>query len=137
MVISADIHWSLPNVFCFDPAMVLFRIKEVFGGDVEYDRNDLFDGHYERIVETATQLEIPLTSLVVVSAARLVRRVSPRYNFRLRVGAELWIRGKVDRRSISILVEEHETFFELMRSRFIDFLHSLRPIEVNVDVTDE
>jgi hypothetical protein len=137
MVIIASVPWRLPNVFCFDPAMVLFRMEEAFGGHLEYDGNDLFDGHYERIADTATQLGIPLTSSVVQSAARLVRQVSPRYHFRLRVGEGLWVNGKVDRASISVLVEEHETFPEPMRSCFIDFLRSLRPGEVEVDVSDE
>jgi hypothetical protein len=137
MVIIAAVPWRLPNVFCFDPAMVLFRMEEVFGADLEFDSKDLFDGHYQRMAATATELGIPLTSAVMRSAARLVRQVSPRYHFRLRVGEGLWVQGKVDRASISVLVEENETFPEPMRSRFIEFLRSLHPGEVDVAVSEE
>jgi hypothetical protein len=91
MVIIGSMPRRLPNVFCFDPAMVLYTMKEVFGSDLEYDANDLLDCHYERIADSGGQLGIPLTNSVVRSAARLVREVSPRYSFRLRVETGSWV----------------------------------------------
>ncbi len=48
MIVGATIPWPGSDVGCFDPAMVLRRLGEVFGDDLEFDRNDLFEGHYER-----------------------------------------------------------------------------------------
>jgi hypothetical protein len=136
MVIYASVPWKLPNIFCFDPAMVLLRMEDAFGAEVEYDRNDVFDGHYERCVESATQLGIPLDSSVVRSAARLVRDLSPRYRFRLRTGTSSWVEGKVDRYSITVLVEDDEVLPEPVRIRLIAFLRSLKLGEFEVTVSE-
>jgi hypothetical protein len=92
--------------------MVLHRMQEAFGPDLEFDATDLFAEHYERTVQTAAELGIHPDNLVVVSAAKLVREVSPRYKFRLRVGLATFVTGQVDRYHIGVLGESEAEFPE-------------------------
>jgi hypothetical protein len=78
------------DVGCFDPAMVLHRLGEVLGDDLEFDRDDLFGDHYERATRAETELGILSDRPAVRSAARKVRELSPRYRFRLPVNFRLW-----------------------------------------------
>jgi hypothetical protein len=113
--------------------MVLHGLGEVFGDALEFDTHDLFDGHYERVVQAATELGIGLDRPVVRCAARLVRELSPRYRFRLRVSEGAFVCGKVDRYAIWVQCESEADFPEPARSRFVEFLRSLRLGEVRVE----
>ncbi len=132
MIVAASVPWPGLGVGCFDPAMVLHRLEEVFGDALEFDRNDLFEGHYERVVQAATELGIPLDRPAVRSAARKVRELGPRYRFRLRVAPALFVSGTVDRYSIAVRCDSEAEFPEPARGRFIPFLRSLRLGEVRV-----
>ena len=68
MFVAASVPWPGPDVGCFDPAMVLHRLEEAFGDALESDRNDLFEGHYERVAQIASELGIPPDRPAVRSA---------------------------------------------------------------------
>ena len=132
MFIGASIPWPGPGVGCFDPAMVLHRMQDAFGSDLEYEPVDLLDGHYERTIQSAAEIGIGPDSPVVLSAARLVREVSPRYAFRLRIGPSAVVAGQVDRYSIHINFVSEAESLELARRRFVEFLRSLQLGEIKV-----
>jgi hypothetical protein len=108
-------------------------MHETYGTDLDFDANDLFDGHFERIVQSATEVGVSMDSPVVRSAARLVREVSPRYRFRLRVSGDTFVTGQVDRYAILIPSNGKTEFPEPARSRFVEFLRSLSLGSVNVE----
>ncbi len=116
MIIEASVPWCKgPEVGCFDPAIVLHRLGEAFGDELEFDFKDLYDGHYERVVQSANKLGIDLDRPAVLSAARKVRDLSPRYRFRLRVGIDAYVSGTVDRYSVTVLFAEEAEFPEPAR----------------------
>jgi hypothetical protein len=125
MIVEASIPWPGPGGGCFDPAMVLHRLEEVFGDAFDFDKNDLFEGHYERVVQTATDLGISLDRPVVKSAARKVRELSPRYKFRLRVAPGTFVSSTVDRYSVAVVCDSEDEFPDPHRGQFIRFLQSL------------
>ena len=77
MIVAAPVPWPGLGVGCFDPAMVLHRLEEVFGDALEFDRNDLLEGHYESVVQAAIGLGIPLDRPAVRSAARKIPGTEP------------------------------------------------------------
>jgi hypothetical protein len=131
---NAFVPFPSRNVGCFDPAMILHRMEDFFGSDVEFDRADLLSGHFERTFQTATELGLRPNSPVLASAAKLVREVSPRYEFRLRVGEATHIAEQVDRYQIGVRCEAEADFPLPMRSRFMDFLATLQLGQVIVEV---
>jgi hypothetical protein len=133
MIVGASIPWPGPGVGCFDPAIVLHRLGETFSDALEFDTNDLFDGHYKRVVQSATELGIELDRPAVRDAARKVRELSPRYRFRLRVSGGAFVSGTVDRYSIWVLCDSEAEFPEPVRGRFVECLRSLRLGEVCVE----
>ena len=92
MIVGATIPWQNTDVGCFDPSKVLHRLCEDFGDDLEFDRNDLFEGHYERVVQAAMELGIPSDRPAVRSAARKVLELSRAIN-----SACGWLRDRSSR----------------------------------------
>lgn len=131
---GASVPWPGPGVGCFDPVMILHRMKEVFGPDLEFDAADLLAGHYERRLQSAAELGIHADSPAVVSAAKLVREVSPRYAFRLRVGSAAFVSGQADRYTLHVVCACEADFPEPARGRFVAFLRSLQFGQVTVEV---
>jgi hypothetical protein len=127
---GASVQWPGPGVGCFDPAMVLHRMQEFFGSALDFDGDDLLSGYYERIVSAAADCDVSLDSAVVVSAAKLVREVSPRYIFRLKIGPEAFVAGQVDRYGIAVTCQSDADFPEPIKGQFIQFLTTLKLGEV-------
>ena len=57
VLLAASVPWPGLGVGA-RPAMAV-SVEEVFGDALEFDRNDLLEGHYERVVQAATELNIP------------------------------------------------------------------------------
>lgn len=112
--------------------MVLHRLEDVFADALAFDCNDLFEGHYERVAQMASEFGIPLDRPAVRSAATKVRDLGPRYRFRLRVAPGAFVSGTVDRDSIDIQCDSEAEFPEPARGQFIQFLQSLTLGEVRI-----
>jgi hypothetical protein len=123
--LNAIVPSNGPGVGCFDPALVLERLRAEYGDDLEFDSRDLLDGHYERVFERAAGIGLPEDSPVLKSAARLARMISPRYQFRLRVDSESFVNGDVDRYSLSVTFESDSEFPATAQVRFQRFLTRL------------
>jgi hypothetical protein len=136
-MIGAFIPRTGDSVGCFDPARVLVRLETVFGGALECDRRDRFEGHVDRYREISVRRGDSPDNVVVRSETRKAVQYSPRYHFRLRTGPDSWIEGKLDRCSIYLFCEKMDEIPEPTRGRFIAFLHSLRLGECTVEVADE
>jgi hypothetical protein len=114
LVIGADIRGQ--GVGCFDPRWVLRRLEQAFGSDVEYDLIDLLAGTHERVSRTVARLGMPADCLPVQSAADSEQMVSPRYQFRLRVGPAAFVTGRVDRYSVQVVCSREAEFPDSSRS---------------------
>jgi hypothetical protein len=106
-------------------------MRETFGADLDFDPNDLFDGHYERRVQSAIELGIPLDSPAIRDTVRKVRELSPRYRFRVRTAGGPWYSGEVDRYGIRV-GEPNTPLPEPLRSQVVAFLRSLTLGKVQV-----
>ncbi len=137
MLIEALVPWPSSGVGCFDPMAVLIRMQEVFGPDLEYDPADQSAIRYVKAIQTAAKLGKPADWLPVLSAARVVQAEGPRHEFRLRVGAETFVTGGVDRYSVRVMCGGEAEFPEPSRGRFVAFLRSLRLGQVRVGVYRE
>jgi hypothetical protein len=120
-------------VGCFDPDATLLALRVAFGADLECDGIDQLAGHAERVARDAGALGIRPDSPVVLVAARDERESRPRYAFRLRVGPGSFVAGRLDRWSVKVVCGTEAEFPEPARSRFVEFLQSLRLGEVRVD----
>ena len=126
MIVGSTISRPGSHVGCFDPAMVLHRLGEVFGDDSAFDRNDLVQDHYECAALAATELGIPSDRPAIRSAARKVRELSPRDRLRVRVAPGSFVSGTVDRYSITVSFGGEAEFPEPVRSQFVQFLDRLK-----------
>jgi hypothetical protein len=136
-MIGAFIHSDAETVGAFDPMRVLAELERRFGTNVEFDLNNVFDGHVEKYIALAPRLNLPPDNVVVQGERRKAHKLSPRYHFRLRTGDDSWVRGKVDRHSIYLHCARDEEVPQPLRERFIEFLRSLRLGEFKIETSCE
>jgi hypothetical protein len=133
-MIGAFIPRNGQTVGCFDPMRVLLRLEQHFGDEVTCDWNNAFEGQVQKYTSYSEELGMPKDNVVVHSEMRKTHAFGPRYHFRLQVGPDQWVDGKVDGQSIYLFYDDAAEIPEPMRSRFVAFLQTLQLGECTVEI---